>query len=103
MTTQLQTLADDIYLRGPTFSGGTARQAMEYAEEWLERFSDAEAVMWMDAGFWCSITADAVRQIGVEPEDVAARCNDMITGYDDPVYSLCNNDLDTDALIEDPR
>lgn len=72
----------------------------EIADEWLDNGFSESYDEWMEAGFWCPITAAQVRDMGIDASDVAALCNDLITGYDDPVHSMCNGDLSTSALTE---
>ena len=91
---------DSLKHYGPTFYGSNDEQAMDIAKEWAEDFTAAEADSWMSAGFWCPSTAASVRDMDIEPDQVAALCNDIITGHQDPVYSMCNGDLKVDALVE---
>ena len=93
----------DLIARGPVFSGGTEQTAKAIAEEWSDVFTAEDAAKWMDAGFWCPSTAWAARDLGIAPGDVKRLCNDNITGFDDPVYSMCNNDLSVDAMIDDEQ
>lgn len=90
----------DIISRGPMFSGGTDQTAKQIAEEWSDVFTAEEASAWMDVGFWCPSTAGTARDLGISPRDVKRLCNDNITGFDDPVYSMCNNDLNVEAMLE---
>lgn len=96
------TVIADLRHRGPMFDGGSARQREELASEWLDEFEGHtdDISGWMDAGFWCPVTARQVHDLGIAPSRVAALCSD-ITGFDDPVYSMCDSDLDVDALIYD--
>lgn len=88
-------IAQDIRSRGPMFYGSEA-QLPKLAKEWSEEFSPSEAAEWMDAGFWCPLTASLVRDLGIAAKDVAT----LETSYDDPVYAMCNNDLSIDVLTQ---
>lgn len=97
--TQTQQLIDDLASRGYRYDGGDAETRAAIAQEWIDlEFSADEASDWMDAGFWDPGTAADVRLMGIQASEVAGLCNDLITGYDDPVYSMCNGDLSVEAL-----
>ena len=86
-----------LLTRGPTYYGDYDR-VDEIAQEWIDCGFGVDSADWMDAGFWCPSTAEEVRNLGIDPSDVARLAKD-ITGYDDPVYSMCLGDLDVASLI----
>ena len=89
----------ELKSRGPAYYGDDS-MIDQIAEGWIDDGFGDDAADWMDAGFWCPTTAAAVRDLGIAATEVAARCNDYITGFDDPVYSMCNGDLSVHALTE---
>ena len=103
MTTATATIFDELKSLGPAFYGSNDTQAREIAAEWADYFSDPQdAINWMHEGFWCPETAYRVSELGIEPGDIKARCNDYITGFDsiDAIYAMCNGDMDVDGLTD---
>ena len=98
MNTKITEILATLHGHGPSFYGSDDEQAMDIAKEWAEEFTVAEAGTWMSVGFWCPSTAASVRDLGIRPEQVATLCEN-ITG--DPIYSMCNGDLNINALIEE--
>ena len=92
-------ILDTLKSHGPTFYGSDDEQATSIAREWAEDFSPAEAVSWMEAGFWCPSTAASIREMGINPDQVATLCKN--TGHQDPVYAMCNGDLNVSVLIDE--
>ena len=97
------------YLRdlGPAFDGGNADDRAELAREWMNCFDDPDTCRdWMDVGFWCPYTAESVSDLGIQPNEVAARCDDLSDGIlgnlqTDPVYAMCNDDLSVQSLLDE--
>jgi len=100
------------YLRdlGPMFDGGSPITRAEITREWLDAFDNPIVCRaWMDAGFWSPYAAWVVSSLGIEPHEVAARCKTIsedileFVGYEveDPVYAICNGDLDARCLLYD--
>lgn len=99
---RIEAVVELLAPRGYAFTGECKAETYRIAAEWLEHFDDIDEIaQWIDAGFWNPDAASAVDALGVWAADVAGLANDNITGSDDPIYDICNGDLDPSALIDE--
>ena len=92
---------------GDRFAGNNPREA---AEDWLSLgFSVSDAKEWCKIGCWDPSTADLFFLKGLTPDQVqdAAQwlydvCDDPDETYanGDPIYAVCNNDLEAYVIID---
>jgi hypothetical protein len=85
---------------GPTFDGGSDRSRNDIATEWREYFGDdiSVAKAYMDAGCWDACTAERFRKAKIKPSFLTKL--KPILGHDDPIYSVCNGDLNIQSVID---
>lgn len=98
-------LRNEIDGNGECYSG---RRAGEMAEEWDANGLTDEAPDWMQAKFWDPASARRVKNLGLTPERARELADEMLSGVEDPdtlytdgdpIYAICNNDLDAEALV----
>jgi hypothetical protein len=83
-------MARHLISLGDAHSGGSDRDAIGVANEWIDYFDgDLDtAKRWPSAGWWNPAAANDARAIGYDPEDIP----ETTTEEDDPVYALNNGD-----------
>jgi len=83
---------------GDTFTGGRVE---DIADEWADCFIDlADAILWINAGYWDAGSAATLAEYGAEPGDVKyVEGREKDHGYGvDPIYAYCNGDCTIDDL-----
>lgn len=91
-------LVSALTAAGDAFTGGRVE---EIANEWADYFSDlAEAIRWIEAGYWDAGSAGTLSDHGAEPGSVRYRDgHGRDNGYGvDPAYAYCNSDCSIDDL-----
>ena len=107
MTSEEAKVASYLRDHGDMFDGGDKDDRAELAREWMNCFDDPDTCRdWMEVGFWCPHTAESVSDLGIEPDEVASRCDDLSDEIlarlqTDPVYALCNDDLSVQSLLDE--
>ena len=86
-------LVSALTAAGDVFTGGAVD---EMAAEWSDYFSDfAEAIHWIEAGFWDAGSAAQLAEAGASPDDTISyrEGRERDNGYGiDPIYAFCNAD-----------
>lgn len=76
---------------GDAFSGGSHRDAVQHAQDWVDFFHDPDLIeRWVSGGYWNPAVAHEAMTRGYRPDDTPAVDRDS----NDPVYDLCNHDVD---------
>lgn len=98
---------------GPRFTGNNVS---DEADGWIEHgFNTSEIDAWCDVGCWDPYTAQRLKDEGLESSDVEAACKYLCDQFDDPyeqadaytdgdpMYALCNNDIDIHVILDAHR
>jgi hypothetical protein len=98
--TTIQDYESALRTFGPAFDGGSDRSRNRIATEWHGFFGDkiTKARGYMNAGCWDAYTAHRFAKEGISSDRLAKL--GAILGHDDPVYSVCNGDLNIQSVID---
>jgi len=104
---ELGEMVDVLEQHGDRWTGNCVD---DEAQDWLDHDFEADGVNeWCEIGVWDAATAAAFRAAGKTPVQIAAASQSLIDAEEDPaevytdgdpIYAVCNSDLDAQIIID---